>query len=765
MNSIQALLDITKNGNKRTFLIDGTDGETYSFARFHNEACAVASDLQARGLNKGDRIGLLLCNSPEFAVLYMACLYVGVVAVPVNPILGRQDINYILQHSRSKLLVVSAETVGYLDLEGLRGHCPAIILDQKHLRASSDTKLEILDIKKLTPRTDFVPCRDLSPDDTMTIVYTSGTTARPSGVVHRIRDIVDNARLFNTWLGINEHNRFYNILSMTYLGGYYNLLMLPYMAGSSVVIRPAFNAGTALDFWNAAIKYEVNTLWLVPTIISILLEMDRNEAGLSYCRSNVKLGLVGTAPLPVAIRSAFEKKYGVTLYENYGLSETLFISSNSPNTPINDGCVGRVLPGVQVTIRGAEGNALPYGEEGEIAVCTSYLMEGYYDSEKGVANRLDSNTWFPTGDIGVLSATGDLYITGRKKDLIIRGGINISPAAIENVVSQHPSVVESAAVSVPHPIHGEDVVIAVRVKSGSSFNDVQREILEMCKKELSSVQRPSTVVEMPEFPKSSSGKIQKSKVRELLLHKLGIQITSNHNKFPTLNTANKASIPSKIKRSIVRPNKTSIDRLSKFPVSIISDSLNRMGIMSEQIRPLLGGRSFCGPALTVEEIEGGNLMSHAALELVEAGDVIVIDAKGIVTRSAWGGIQTLMAHKKGAVAIIINGTVRDLEDIANTPLAIHAMGVSPGGPHKGWGGNVNYPVACGGVVVNPGDIVRGDASGVVVVRPELAEQLIECCTTRLTLESQWTDKVKQGEPTLDVVGLRQKLKDLGVVYE
>ena len=132
---------------------------------------------------------------------------------------------------------------------------------------------------------------------------------------------------------------------MTYLGGYYNLLLLPYAGEASVVLSNAFDARSALNMWQAPRKHGVNTLWLVPTIMSILMEMDRGKDGEVFCRDAVRLALVGTAPLPPTLRHAFEKRYAITLYENYGLSETLFISSNSPSIPVLDGCVGRILLG------------------------------------------------------------------------------------------------------------------------------------------------------------------------------------------------------------------------------------------------------------------------------------------------------------------------------------------------------------------------------------------------------------------------------------
>jgi regulator of RNase E activity RraA len=224
-------------------------------------------------------------------------------------------------------------------------------------------------------------------------------------------------------------------------------------------------------------------------------------------------------------------------------------------------------------------------------------------------------------------------------------------------------------------------------------------------------------------------------------------------------------IPGRVRMAVERPDPDVLAALARFPSGLISDCQNRMGAMDGRIRPLLPGRSFYGSAITVEEVEGGNLMSHAALELAQPGDVLVIDAKGITTRAWWGAVQTLAAERLGLAAVVVNGVVRDRADIATRSLAIYALGTSPGGPLKGWGGNVNLPIACGGVAVCPGDVVVGDDDGVVVVPRDLAGELSQLCARRQTLEEGWTEQVEGGASTVDAVGLRDALDRQGVRYE
>ncbi|MGE0759509.1 MAG: AMP-binding protein [Pirellulaceae bacterium] len=770
MNAIQWLLDIPHRFGEREFLRDAQTGESVSFADLHRSALAIAADLRRRGLRQGDRVILMLHNSTAFARLYFGCLYAGLVATPINPILAKREVQQIADHVDAKLFVVSPSTVGGVDAAAAAHATYQMLILQDGSTSTSSTDgpsltdfWEIWRLEDLPEVNDFVPFEGVTADDAMCLVFTSGTTGMPSGVEHRIASLVGNACLFNRRLGITEENRFYGILAMTYLGGYYNLLLLPYCAGASVVLNRTFDARAALDFWRPAIEHGVNTLWLVPTILAILLEMDRGSDGEKYCREHVRLALIGTAPLSTRLRQDFEQRYGVTLFENYGLSETFFISTNSPSTPVLDRCVGRILPGVEVAIVDAEGKALPYGQEGEIRVCSPYLMNGYYDLESRRIHAVAEGDWFATGDIGIQSANGDLSITGRKKNLIIRGGINVSPRQIENVLQSHPAVLECAVVGIPHFVYGEDIAAAVRLEKGTSLAEIKSELLTLCRSQLGAIKQPAQIVELEEFPYSSSGKIQHRKVREILTSKLGSTAGSVAPTTPV--EQGPLMIPGRIRQARPHVGATELERLRKFPTSIVSDVLNRLGIMDAAIHSLIRGRKMVGRALTVEEVEGGNLMSHAALELVRPGDVLVIDAKGVTSRACWGGLQTLQAQQRGAVGIVLNGATRDFEAIEQSAIPMFARGISPGGPLKGWSGNVNVPIACGGVVVNPGDVVLGDDDGVVVVPYELVDMVLDCCGRRAALETKWFERVERGETTMDVVGLRAKIQELGVQLE
>ena len=398
MNAIEFLKTIQEQNSSSVFLIDGNNGRTVTYKDFNSRAVQISAYLISIGLSKGDRAAVLASNSVSVAELYFGCLYAGITVVPINPVSSQMQVEFIIQNSKSKMLFISDDIAAKIQTEILQGYGVKIITDKDISSISVSSK-------------NFMPYTGVEPDDDMIIVYTSGTTSEPKGVVHRISDIVLNGIMFNKALGIGSQNRFYNILSMTYLGGYYNLLIIPYIAQGSVVISNAFSAETALRFWNPIITYEVNTLWLVPTIMSILMEIDRGQEGINYCRSKIKRVLCGTAPLSQKLKVDFENKYGVHVLENFALSETLFITSNLPDDNRTDLGVGTVLDGVELKIVNNKGEVLKAGNEGEIVVKTPHLMRGYYFADGDKHNEITESEWFPTGDIGFQSLDGYLFIT------------------------------------------------------------------------------------------------------------------------------------------------------------------------------------------------------------------------------------------------------------------------------------------------------------------------------------------------------------------
>jgi aminotransferase len=515
LNSIEWLLKIPQKNKHREFILDDINNSILTFGEFDKKAKNLAAILKHHGFSKGNHVSIMMENSSSLAILYFACLYSGIIVVPINPSVTNDEFFEILKSSNSNAIFFSDSTIHKINLQDLTNSKKSIFYF-----GEKPINVNLQEIILLNPNDEcsenFTPFYNMDDNDVMSIVYSAGTTATPKAVVHRIKEFVQNAQSFGNLLGINSQNRFCNILSMTYLGGYYNLLILPYVLESSVVLSHTFDPSMALNFWDSIIKHNVNTLWLVPSIMSMILETDRNEKGINYCKNNIKLCLTGTAPLPLTVRNEFEKKYGITVYQNYGLSETFFISTNSPKFFPKEDSVGKKLPEINIKI--IDKNEIEVtGEEGEILVQSPYLMNGYFDSEENVIKEIHENTWFKTGDFGKISSDGYLFVTGRKKDVIIRGGINISPASIENILHEHTSVLECAVIGIPNKFQGEEIIAVVKITNSSDFENVKNELSVLCKNKISSIKQPTHIIELGEFPKAAYGKIQKNKIKSWIM--------------------------------------------------------------------------------------------------------------------------------------------------------------------------------------------------------------------------------------------------------
>lgn len=473
---------------ENVFIIDARQDDIYTYEAFLKAIAGVSEYLIESGIRRGDRVLVSAPNSAEFAALYFSAIDLGFTIVPVSPNLNPKELQFVMESSRASFWVSQAKDLPM----GETGALKKISLQTLSSRAK--------------PRDPFSDSRRCG-NDIFSILYTSGTTSQPKGVAHAIDRMVVNALDFIRTLDIRPEQRFYNILSMSYMAGFYNLILVPFLAGASVVIDDVLTPKQVLHFWKQPIRYRADTFWFVPTLLSLLLKLDRGDEGRRYCREVVRKIFVGTAPLPVALRKAFEDRYGQRLYESYGLSETLFISAVTDETLHQYGSVGKILPTCAVKI-----------ENGEILVRTPSLMLGYLDSKTGhpEGEARGISGYFPTGDIGHLDETGTLYITGRKKDLIIRGGINISPRAIENVLMEMEGVESAAVIGISHPIFGEEIAAIVKMKPGYDFVQVKPLLKQRCKLGLSQIQQPAFFFEIEEFPLTSNGKIHKEKLKAIV---------------------------------------------------------------------------------------------------------------------------------------------------------------------------------------------------------------------------------------------------------
>lgn len=490
----------------RIFLTDSTiaEGADITYGQLYSLSVMLKDLFIKEGVKKGDRVAILLNNGYEIAAGFFASILAGAITVPINPVYHKNDIAYILKEAETSLLLTSSDFTGLLEeINPDNSFKTCILKDRRGLLGKLSKKPK----EKIT-------FPEISDEDIMVVSYTSGTTAHPKGVVVNYGPMIKNASEFINRLEFDKNSVFYCPLSLSYMAGWYNLLFLPFLAQARVVIDSVFSAKSLFTFWDTVIKYKVNVLWLVPTILSILLS-SKNSKAREYCKANVKRGLVGTAPLPASLKKAFEKEFNLFFFENYGLTETFFITTNAPEILFKEGSVGKPLEGCKIIIKSPSGSVCKPLEEGEIFVKTEYLTPGYY-SKNGITAVKKEDGCFVTGDVGKVDESGYLFITGRKKDLIIKGGVNISPRAIEEVLHRYEPVMEAAVIGMESESYGEDVIAVIRLKDQFKKTYDESRLVEFCEKNLSKIQKPRKFIIIDEMPKSSSGKIQKEKLKTLI---------------------------------------------------------------------------------------------------------------------------------------------------------------------------------------------------------------------------------------------------------
>ncbi len=512
------LADVFERNAERTLLVDARCGAEITYGGLMDQSRRVAAYLHDAGVRPGDAVVVSMDNCVELVTLYFACMQAGARIVPLGPSYHPRDHAALLGRLHARHLFTVPAVRARLDAvlaqcPDLRVHCLAPAGDRLKDNHRPLVNLDWASLSAFEPAPASLA--DAGDDDVFLTLFTSGSTGVPKGISIRHGALLGNGLAFCDRLSLSPDNRFFNVLPLTYLGGLFNLMLVPILAEGSFVLDSVFGPSNVFAFWERVREHQVNTLWFTPTMLSMLLARETDE-DLGWVRSQVQLGLVGMAPLPVDLKRRFEERFGFPLYENYALSETTFVTTGRPGGRQRPGSVGTPLDGVQVQILGPDLRPLPAGHEGQIAVRTPYLMQGY-DQDAGMPMHDGA---FLTGDIGRLDGDGELYVTGRFKDVIIRGGVNISPKTIEDVLYGLEGVQEAAVVGVPHPVYGEEVALVVKVREAWRDRVTSEDVRRHCEANIAHFQRPKLIFFIDEVPKGATGKIHKTVLRKLLVEKL-----------------------------------------------------------------------------------------------------------------------------------------------------------------------------------------------------------------------------------------------------
>lgn len=452
-----------------------TNERFFTYQELYAHANAIRAWLITKNCQKGDVVVLRLPNGWPFAVAYLACILGNYKLVPVNIELSEDDQQYIINRVNAHFII--------------------------------DDELILINLKPIF--TD-APYFENSKHDIAAVFFTSGTTGRPKGVCHTLESLVGNVIAFNRSQNIDSETRLYHILPMAYMAGFLNTLLSPWLAGGAVVLGSRFRPTDALQFWKQPIAFEVNTIWLTPTLAAILVKMNKDSNIIKKLSKTMRYIFCGTAPLSIELRESFLATFGCYLQESYGMSEVLLVAAQTKVQAKNQVNVGCLLPGINVKFR-----SISEINEPELIIYTPYALISYL-VEEGEKSPLLADGGMPSGDLGKV-VDDSLIITGRFKDLIIRGGTNISPVSIENFLQSETGIKEVAVIGLPHDVWGESIVACLVAGKGMNTNKLQERLYLRCKNELAEGMRPDNYVWLNELPRSSTGKVQKHTLIKQLL--------------------------------------------------------------------------------------------------------------------------------------------------------------------------------------------------------------------------------------------------------
>jgi long-chain acyl-CoA synthetase len=463
-----------------------------SYAALDEAAARVAGLLRAHGVQAGDRVGIMLPNVPYFPAVYYGILRLGAAVVPMNVLLKGREVRFYLEDPEAKAVFA------WHDFRETAEEGASAAGAEPILVAPGDFDRQLGEAE---------PVRDVAEragDDTAVILYTSGTTGTPKGAELTHGNLRRNAEICVRLFGLGDEAVVLGALPLFHSFGQTCGMNACVRAGGMLTLIPRFDAGKALEI---IARDRVSVFEGVPTMyMAMLHHPDADDAD----ASSLRLCASGGAAMPVEVMRGFEEKFGCIVLEGYGLSETSPVASfNHPERERKPGSIGTPIEGVEMKVVDDRDNDVPTGEVGEIVIRGHNVMKGYWKRPEATAGAIKDG-WLHTGDMARVDEDGYFFIVDRKKDMIIRGGYNVYPREIEEVLYEHPAVAEAAVVGVPHEELGEEVAAAVALKDGESV-DVD-ELAAYVKQQVAAYKYPRRIWLVDELPKGPTGKILKREI-------------------------------------------------------------------------------------------------------------------------------------------------------------------------------------------------------------------------------------------------------------
>jgi long-chain acyl-CoA synthetase len=489
----------------KVFLFSEPDSRRFTYAEFDAAVNRAAALLAAHAVSKGDVVSLLMPNSAEYIIAYFACWKLGALAGPVNSLLKEDETAFVMNNSETKAILVHSEFKPRI--ESIRRELPYL----KSVIEFDDEAVATREFRQEDQKQGGQDARapSINKDDDAIIIYTSGTTGKPKGCLLTHGNVIANARQISNWLSFTEKDRLLTIMPLFHMNAVSVTTMSALYAGGSTVISPKFSAS---QFWKIISDYQVASFGSVATMLSILLSTHPDGVPEGLKTAQLRFAMCGSAPVPAEIIKKFEETFNCPVVEGYGLSESTCRSTfNPPDERRRPGSCGLPI-GNEMKVVDDNDHDVPDGELGEIVLRGENILKGYFKSPKATQAAF-RNGWFHTGDVGYRDKDGFFYIVDRKSDMIIRGGENIYPREIDEVLYQHPAVAAAATIGVPDDLYGEEVAAFIVLKDGLKVSE--EELINYCTERVADYKCPKSIRIVAEIPKGPTGKLLKRELARI----------------------------------------------------------------------------------------------------------------------------------------------------------------------------------------------------------------------------------------------------------
>ncbi len=484
----------------KIYMIAPETGLKLKYGQLKKDSETFGKFLMNRGLVKGDKVSFFLGNGYQTVKIFLGAMYSGLVVAPLNLMAQPSQLEYVINHSDTKMVFFTGD-----QKDRLLSAVGKVDRNIELIQVDNDAETLCVGNEELSD----IHLPDITEEDEALLLYTSGTTGNPKGVILSHKNMIAGGQYTTMAHELTTQDRALCVLPLYHINGEVVTLVAPLVSGGSVVVPHKFSAS---NFWQLISEYHCTWFSVVPTIISYLCCSETYVEKELHLKQ-LRFGRSASSALPPSLHKTFEEKFNVSIVETLGLTETAAPVLSNPIDPAKRKYGSPGVPvGNEAKIVDRDGHESPPGVEGEIMIRGDNVMKGYYKAPDLTAKAIEPDGWFHTGDLGYMDSDGFVLVTGRIKEIIIKGGENISPREIDEVLYKHDSVLDAAAVGIPDEIYGEEIMVCVELKPECTLSE--DELRDHCLKHLGEYKTPKVIKVVEKLPKGPSGKIQRLKLRE-----------------------------------------------------------------------------------------------------------------------------------------------------------------------------------------------------------------------------------------------------------